>query len=67
MAMYSVLDPDLPTPRNTSAAVAGELGSILQMRQAVMESRELLYCSPMIQALVADEIPRLISLATRRR
>lgn len=63
--MYSVIDLDLPAPPAQSSRVAGELGAILQLRQAAIESRELLYCSPVIRSLVEDEIPRLVALVAR--
>jgi len=65
--MYAVVDHELPPPPPASDALGRELRRILELRATVVESRELLYSSPVIRSLIEDEIPRLITLAARRR
>ena len=65
--MYAVVDHDLPLRPATADALTRELRRILELRASEVESRELLYSSPVIRALVEDGIPRLISLIAQRR
>jgi hypothetical protein len=64
--MYAVIDHDLPRRAGTQDALTRELRRILELRGHAIESRELLYSSPVIRALIEEEIPRLVSLCTRR-
>lgn len=65
--MYAVVDHELPPPPPAKDALSRELRRIIELRTSVVESRELLYSSPIIRSLIEDEIPRLISLAARPR
>ena len=65
--MYAVLDPGLPPHAGTQDALTRELRRIMELRGHAIDSRELLYSSPIIRALIEDEIPRLVSLAARQR
>lgn len=65
--MYAVIDQDLPPRSPAQDALTRELRRIMELRAHAVESRELLYSSPLIRALVEDEIPRLVSLAARRQ
>ena len=64
--MYAVIDHDLPPRAGTQDALARELRRIMELQGHAIESRELLYSSPLIRALVEEEIPRLVSLCARR-
>jgi hypothetical protein len=65
--MYAVVDHELPPPPPAADALARELRRIMELRASAVESRELLYSSPVVRALIEEEIPRLISLCTRSR
>lgn len=65
--MYAVVDHDLPPRPATTDAMSRELRRILELRTNAIDSRELLYSSPLIRTLIEDEIPRLISLCASRR
>lgn len=64
--MYAVVDHDLPPRPAREDALRKELLRIMELRDSAVESRELLYSSPVIRALIEDEIPRLVSLCVRR-
>ena len=64
--MYAVIDHDLPPRAGRQDALARELRRIMELREHAIESRELLYSSPLIRALIEEEIPRLVSLCARR-
>jgi len=65
--MYAVIDHDLPVRTATPDAITRELRRIMELRGDAIASRELLYSSPVIRALIEEEIPRLVSLCARRR
>jgi hypothetical protein len=64
--MYAVIDHELPARPGVPDALTRELRRILELRGDAIESRELLYSSPLIRALIEEEIPRLVSLCARR-
>ena len=64
--MYAVVDHELPAPPTAADALTRELKRILELRADAIDSRELLYSSPLIRTLIEDEIPRLVSLCARR-
>lgn len=64
--MYAVIDHDLPSRPGAQDALTRELHRIMELRGDAIGSRELLYSSPLIRALIEDEIPRLVSLCARR-
>ena len=65
--MYAGVDHELLPPPPATDALSRELKRILELRTSAIDSRELLYSSPIIRALIEDEIPRLVTLAIRRR
>lgn len=64
--MYAVIDHDLPSPAPAHDALARELRRIMELRGHAIDSRELLYSSPVVRALIEQEIPRLVSLCARQ-
>lgn len=64
--MYAVIDHDLPPRAGAHDALTKELRRIMELRGHAIDSRELLYSSPVIRALIEEEIPRLVSLCARR-
>lgn len=63
--MYSVafdLDQTSPTVARLDPR-ARQIARIIEMRNRVMESRDLLYCSPEIRRLIEDDMSLLINLA----
>lgn len=65
--MYAVIDHELPPPAHAHDALTRELRRIMELRGHAIDSRELLYSSAVIRALIEDEIPRLVSLCARQR
>lgn len=65
--MYSVMDPELPPHAGAQDALTRELRRIMELRGHAIDSRELLYSSPVVRALIEEEIPRLVSLIAGRR
>ena len=67
--MYSVAyEPDEKSIRETASDPRSqEIAKILEMHARVVESRDLMYCSPPIRALIEEDIPLLISYLRAQR
>lgn len=61
--MYSVaFEPDeMPVAPAAQDPRAREISKILETYARVIESRDLMYCSPPIRALIEEDIPLLLS------
>lgn len=65
--MYAGADASYPSVPKPLSKAAREVEEILKLRQDLIDSRELLYCSPVVRLLIEEEIPRLVSLIGRDR
>lgn len=60
--MYAVIAHELPRRAPGKDALSRELQRIMEMRGDAIDSRELLYSSPLVRKLIEEEIPRLVTL-----
>lgn len=65
--MYSLAFNTLPSLVHGADRQAERLLEIAELHEQVARSRDLLYCSPAIRALIETEIPLLLELAGGKR